>query len=593
MNRLKDYQTRIAELNDNVSLLSKRHALFSSLRLLAFLLVGVGVYFFAKGASVFFAIAAIVLFVVLIVVDFKLSDRLKLAKARLQFNTDELNAFKAPKHAVFSDGTKYINPKHAYSYDIDLFGIGSLFSHINRTVTSAGEKQLVALFEQITKQKSELEERQGAISELSQNFEFIQDFIVEKYLNPNVPSHKISDFLNSESIHYFSSRTKVFKALLYLLPALFGASCVLAVLGLVGVNIPTILFIVQLFYVGNFQKRINQFHVKVEHLSKNFKRDARLLKTLVSYEFTSKRLLKLNHVLINGDRAELKAIKRVERLLNAFENRLNVLMTFMLNGLFLRDLWLIVRVGNWLNTYKSEFLSWYDSIGELDAFVSLANYNYKHPDFVQPKPDASIFLDAKALGHPLITADKLVKNDFVLGSTGELFIVTGANMSGKSTFLRTVLINLVLASSGSKVCAASFVYKPASIFSSIRTFDNLIDDVSYFQAELIRLKQMMLEAEKGEPVVIAIDEPLKGTNSEDKRTGSMLLLEKIIRLPVCGLVATHDLELKQLAQKQAGFKLICFELKFDGQKIIYDYTLRQGVTSTMNATILMKNMGLI
>jgi DNA mismatch repair ATPase MutS len=272
---------------------------------------------------------------------------------------------------------------------------------------------------------------------------------------------------------------------------------------------------------------------------------------------------------------------------------MNLLVTLLLNGFYMRDLWLITRFNKWIENYSEQIPVWIEALSELDALVSLANYNSQNPGFVKPELSNDKFLSAKGLGHPLIDSLKRVNNNIELNSTGELFIVTGANMAGKSTFLRTVLINLVLASTGSRVCADYFVYKPSNIFSSIRTFDNLIDDVSYFQAELIRLKEMMSVAQNGEPVMVAIDEPLKGTNSEDKRRGSMLLLKKLIELPVCGMVATHDLELKVLADENKGFKLVCFELDFDKGKVIYDYKLKPGVASTMNATLLMKDMGLI
>ncbi|MFB6317366.1 hypothetical protein [Saccharicrinis sp. FJH54] len=588
-----EYNKRIADLDVEIQKLTKKHNIYSVLRLVLFLISAATIYLFVKGYSFLVPLVAVALFVATLIKDGRLSDILKYKKALRALNEDELKSEKQHSHPVFDNGKNYIDPRHPYSYDIDIFGEGSLFKHINRSVTPKGEVVLAAALNQIRKDTETIKLRQEAINELCGNTALRQDFIAEKYLHPLVPKDNIKELLQSDELYTVHSEKITYRLLLLFVPLLFLFTVILASLGTITSTIPVVVFLLQLFIVGSFLKRINGYHRIIDIISKNLKRDARLLRTIDRYKFKSALLGNLKRELIDKPDSALNAIKQSELLLNAFENRLNMFTSFLLNGIYMRDLWLILRFNRWLNRYREEVAVWIVQIAEFDALISIGNFNYNNPAFVFPDPEGKEFLNAVKLGHPLIPSDKRVCNDFIISSTGELHIVTGANMSGKSTFLRTVLVNLVLASAGSAVCANRFRYKPASIFSSIRTFDNLIDDVSYFQAELIRLKHMMDEAVKGEPVVIAIDEPLKGTNSEDKRKGSVLLLKKMIELPVCGLVATHDLELKVLSENDKRFHLICFELNFEGEKVIYDYTIRDGVTTTMNATILMKNMGLI
>lgn len=587
------YKERIRHLDAQVVTLTKQHARLTTLRLFTFLVVILSIYLLTQGFSFVWLILSLAAFVITLIRDWRISESLKRFKALKQLNKDELKSEETLSHAVFSNGSEYINPHHPFTYDIDIFGEGSLFKSLNRTVTPEGKANLSAGLKNINKEPEHILARQEAIKELSKKSKLIQDFMVDSYLYPDIPNEDLEDLLNLELLSSIKSHKTTHELMLFGFPFLFLTSVALSVFSYVHVNVPVILFLINLFVVSFYIKRINAYHKVIDVLSKNLKRMLRLISAFKDEKCSAALLCDITDDLIHKHHSAHRKILQSEKLLNAFENRLNFIVAVVLNGIYLRDLWLVFRFNKWLKENKQLVPVWIKKVAELDELISLANYNFNHSDFSFPDPKGEAFIAAENLGHPLIPSEKRVDNNFELSQTGEIYIVTGANMSGKSTFLRTALINLVLASTGSGVCARKFSYKPASIFSSIRTFDNLIDDVSYFQAELIRLKAMMEEAQKGLPVVIAIDEPLKGTNSEDKRSGSLLLLKKMIALPVCGLVATHDLELQQLAHEDSRFKLICFELRFDHDKVIYDYTLRSGVTETMNATILMKNMNLI
>jgi DNA mismatch repair ATPase MutS len=225
---------------------------------------------------------------------------------------------------------------------------------------------------------------------------------------------------------------------------------------------------------------------------------------------------------------------------------------------------------------------------------SLGTFAFNHPGFTFPAVGSNLVLNANALGHPLIDAGENVLNDVLIGVNGRIFIVTGANMAGKSTFLRAVGVNLVLAMSGSVVNARKMEFPIVGVRSGMRTTDSLKDHQSYFYAELNRLKSIVDELRAGTPLVLLLDEILKGTNSTDKQAGSVALVQQLLHFPCLAFLATHDLALGKLAdefpQQVCNYR---FEAIIEGDKLSFDYRLKEGLAQQMNATFLMKKMGII
>jgi DNA mismatch repair ATPase MutS len=278
-----------------------------------------------------------------------------------------------------------------------------------------------------------------------------------------------------------------------------------------------------------------------------------------------------------------------------FEYRLNIVVGFVLNSLFLWDIRSIYRLWDWHQTHHEKLADWLDVIAETDALVSLANFSYNHPAYVFPNIHEGDFtFRAQELGHPLLHPDKRINNDLLVDGWSKVLIVTGANMAGKSTFLRTVGVNLVLARSGAPVCAAEMVFTPVEIYTNMRTTDSLLKDESYFFAELKRIKGVLDRLKNGERIFVILDEMLKGTNSVDKLNGSKELIRKLLELKSVSLIATHDLKLSEMEDEfpQQVFNK-CFEIRIENNELVFDYKLSDGVTKTMNATFLMKKMGII
>jgi DNA mismatch repair ATPase MutS len=255
----------------------------------------------------------------------------------------------------------------------------------------------------------------------------------------------------------------------------------------------------------------------------------------------------------------------------------------------------IFRLEKWKAGFKDLFPVWLEMLGEVDALISFSNYAANNPDFTYPAISIdNTVISAKNLGHQLIEANKRVCNDFKLERHGIICIVSGANMAGKSTFLRTIAINFILGMAGAPVCAEKMSFIPLKLFTSMRTTDSLSNNESYFYAELKRLKLLKAKIENGEPVLFILDEILKGTNSADKSLGSKLFLGKMIELGATGLIATHDTSLGELENSWPD-QIInkCFEIEIEGENIKFDYKLHNGITRKMNAAFLMKQMGIL
>ena len=227
--------------------------------------------------------------------------------------------------------------------------------------------------------------------------------------------------------------------------------------------------------------------------------------------------------------------------------------------------------------------------------ICFGNFSYNNSNYTFPEiSDAEFYLSIKEGGHPLLYKDQRINNDFSVTDLKKITIVTGANMAGKSTFLRTIGVNMVLGMTGSPVCAEKFVFSPIEIFTSVRTNDSLHKNESYFYAELMRLKKITDTLKSGKKLFIILDEMLKGTNSKDKHIGSYALIEQLIKLNASGLAATHDIQLGKLAEKYPNnISNKRFEVEIINDELVFDYKLKDGISQNLNASFLMKKYGII
>lgn len=595
IDRTSDYNLRITTYLNQKQKLEYKQKYLPLLRLGLFLLFAFLCYKFLTTQTALYGILAILIFIIFLVItviDSKLKKLIKTKDILLHINEMEI-AVLAGDYSTFDSGIEFIDQSHDYSHDLDIFGEGSLFQYINRTATIFGKLQLADYFNNAFSYSGQVIPRQTAVNELSEMVDLRQK------LQLIFHDEQIAESDKTEIIQWLESESPVknlelLRILAYGLPALTLAGTVMSIFGII--SFPSILIIIQLMIVFLYGKKTIATQNIITSKNKILNKYAQSLLLIENTVFISEYLKKLHQKLsVNLNQRPSKSIHSLSVILNYIDSNLNLLMAVILNGLFMFNLHLLLKVEKWKKLNRPHVPDWFEAIATLDALSSLANFRYNHPDFVFPEVHTEDFnFEALDLGHPLIPPDQRVVNDLTIHGWNQFHILTGANMSGKSTFLRTIGANYLLAMAGAPVCAKKLKFFPVEIHSSIRTSDSLVKNESYFYAELKRLKQIIDELNSGKQKLILLDEILKGTNSKDKQAGSIALIEQLLHFKSVGLFATHDLMLGELADRYPGHvNNFCFEIEITGDKMMIDYKLRKGVCKNLNATYLMKNMGIL
>lgn len=560
----------------------------SILRLALFVFMCLGIYLVLPNLkfAFFIGVGSIALFLFLLRKHIELKDRKKLSEALAQINDEELliasgDFFHRPKGEEFQD------PKHHYSQDIDLFGRGSFYQYTNRTETSEGARFLADCF--TANDITDITGRQEAIQELSKLAKWRQLFAgTARLIHVESAAPEIVSWLK-EYRAFIPKALKwvptVFSILTLGIFALFAFDVIpeLGILIWLGVG---------LGITGKFTKRTNELSTKIDEVKDTFKQYASLLHQIEQQEFQSELLQSRQEKIQSEQKKASQIFKEFSKLIEAFDNRKNILSAVISNGFMLWDIRYTHKIETWIGKYNTTVSHWLEVVSFFDAYNSLGNYTFNKPEYIFPtitKNQTAIY--TKQLGHPLLLKKGRVDNDLVIDKQ-QFFIVTGANMAGKSTFLRTVSLHIVLANIGLPICAAESEYTPVKLITSMRTVDSLTDDSSYFFAELTRLKFIIDEIKK-EPYFIVLDEILKGTNSTDKAIGSKKFVEKLVASHATGIIATHDLSLCEIEKELVEIKNYYFDAEIIDNELFFDYTFKKGICKNMNASFLLKKMEIV
>jgi len=588
------YQKKLSGHSETLKAVSSRAKLISILRLLVFILATITIYIFARHQIVEGIMSTIIISIALFIFLVKYHTRIiyqkKIEESLVEINENEINALNG-NFEVFEDGNKFENTEHVYAIDLDIFGIGSLFQFLNRSATHIGAQQLAAKLTVPTLNNEALKADQVTIQELSREIEWRQQFQAIGKVQKEKKDDKGKILNWSKLTPYFDH--PVFFILVITIPVLTALMITLLSVG----SITDKMFIVYLAIpwgiAGSYALKVNKRHLMVSKTSETLEKYAKLLCLIESKDLSSEKFTALKRQLSTDGKPASIHIKKLSSILTALDNRLNFVSWALLNGLFLWDILQMKRLEYWQKKHATDLENWFKIIAEIDALNSLSNYSYNHPKAIIPELLDELYdLEAQELGHPLINASARVSNNVSI-KNNEFKIITGANMAGKSTYLRTIGVNLVLAMCGAPVCAKSFSFKPLQIYSSIRTRDSLHKNESYFYAELKQLQLIINTLKRGERLFIILDEILKGTNSKDKHAGSEALLKQLIRYRASGIVATHDVGLGKLQELfPENINNNCFEVDIVGNKLHFDYKLREGVSQNLNATFLMREMGI-
>jgi hypothetical protein len=582
------YKERIAQFTNSSNRLQNQLRLSSTIRFLVFIAGVAAVYFLFD----YWQYALLIGFVFFGVFLFLVSRHENLKRKRdFQIGLRDINGKELQildrDFQGFPSGKEFLEDDHEYSRDIDLFGTGSLFQYLNRSVTKDG---VISLAQQLNSNDiTGIKEKQEAIKELAEKVDFRQEFwATATLLDQERDPKSMLKWVKG----YTSFVPKVFSWLCWLWVALSMTTFTLYFYDQISGYIPAAVFFIGLGITGKYLKQITAFSGNISSLELFFSQYSQLVLAIENETFKSDVLVALKSTITTSGAPASARFHDLARAIGRLDQRNNMLFGVLANGLGLWDLKQVHTIENWLQENASPIESWLQAVAEVDAMSSLGNFAYNHPDYTYPSIEEGDFqLKATQAHHPLLDPKKSIGNDIGI-SSGEFFIITGANMAGKSTFLRTVSMKIVLSNVGLPVCAHQVSYSPVKLITSMRTSDSLTDDESYFFSELKRLKYIVDKIET-DRYFIVLDEILKGTNSQDKANGSRKLLEKLSRKHATGIIATHDLSLTEVANEYDTISNYFFDADITNDELTFDYTFKDGIATNMNASFLLRKMGIV
>ena len=621
MNIKENYQQYVSRYAAEVAALKRKNTGFITGELLAFggILAFLVCYFALDGETQNYLMGAVLCLIAYLGIrrlDDKNKEKIEHLSALLKVYQDEIKAWEGD-FSPFETGDCYQNPQHPYSFDLDVFGKSSLFNRICRTITSGGSEALAKnLTWETPLTMEDIKRRRDLQKELAGEGEnWRMEFLALGEKNRSQTANGKTKKIDSAAV--MDAMQKVSKMEV---PAWFGSpvSLVIGWLMIIGVIGSVILSICEMVSVDFalwwvLVQYMVVFFICKQTLDKIDSNGGKLRHQLIAYAQILQLINRRNFHSESGKEMQnsladaLPSFAQLEKILKGYDRRGNFLGLFFTDAFMLSDFFLVRSFLKWKNTYMVKMEEWMHIISEMDAMVSMADFRYNHPEaeeaeFVSGKQE--IVFEGKNLYHPFLGA-KAVKNDFTI-KDDNYYIITGANMAGKSTFLRSLGVNYILAMAGMPVFADQLKISRFRLFSSMRTTDDLTHGISYFNAELIRLEELLKfcrESAEGEfckgctegnkeplRTLIILDEILKGTNSLDKLNGSRKFLEAIAKQPVSGIIATHDLELSKIENEASGkFHNYCFEIDL-GTDVTYTYKIQKGVARNQNATFLLNKI---
>lgn len=595
MNPENHYTERLSLTEGQLQQVKKQIFRISMLRLALFIAGIAGLYFFYNQTTLLIVCICLTFLPLFILV--KIHNRFFIRKEWLETQAriiqEELQALSGD-YSSFEDGKEYVNPEHPYSFDLDIFGRRSLFQSINRTCTFFGKVRLAEWLQNHLHEKTSIEKRQEMIREISEHTLFREQFRVAGLVHHGQSSdgEKIQAWSQSPAQYLHAGWVKAF---IWGVPVINSLLLITSLAGWTSFSWLGLSFGIFLVLSFGIIKRATYIQETYGKQLKSLNGYARLIALAKAEEWKSAGMQELMERFNLNGQSPVQALQQLSKELDRLDLRNNQFLYVLLEGSIFFQLQEIVRIERWKVRYGQHISKWLETVGELDALCSLGTFAYNHPQYTYPELTEKPFCFlATQMGHPLMPASQCVKNDATIPSRPFFLIITGANMAGKSTYLRTIGVNYLLACIGAPVCCERLRLHPNQLITSLRTSDSLSDNESYFFAELKRLKRIIDLLNQGQQLFIILDEILKGTNSMDKQKGSFDLIRQFMQLKANGIIATHDLLLGSLIKQfPEEIRNYCFEADIKENELTFSYKLREGVAQNMNACFLMKKMGII
>ncbi len=588
------YKNLLAEKNALLQSLKKKKSLFGWVRFGNIILLAVILYALWQFSWIYIVAATIIFlafFVRVIYVDLRNRDKIAHIQLYIKAIEEELQALQE-NYSVFSNGIEYLPPVHDYAHDMDVLGKASLYQFCNRAETEPG-KRLFAEWLLAPATIKEIANRNEAVSHLATAIPPIMEI---KALGKSAGLQEstissVEKWLASPDIF---SDWKAWKWLRYVLPAIILTITFLTIFSVVSMGFFYTSLFVFAVIAYQIEKKVKDIHATLSLIVEEMEVMQSLLLHIEETEMKGEKLMELKEMLRTENESASSAIKQLKKLLDRLDIRYNIVIAIPLNILLFWNLQQVLDLEKWKKKQKLHFTQWVNCIAEMECLYSFAILRFNHPLWVWPVlTDNHFYIEAEDLGHPLIPLKKRVTNPIKIESEGKVQIITGSNMAGKSTYLRSIGVNVILAMAGAPVCATRFTLSPVKLLSSMRVADNLEESTSTFYAELKKLKSIIEKTNGGEKVFVLLDEILRGTNSYDRHKGSVALVKQFLKEDAVAILATHDVELaavkEEFPDKIENFH---FDVDIKEEELFFDYKLKEGICKSMNASLLMKKIGI-
>ena len=588
------YEENINESNKELEGLRGITSILSVIRLVIVILVIGTTYFLYKNKMVEYISIELAIYIGLFIAvayfhNKKLAEKIK-HQIIVDINKKGIKRMDGTWREFIDKGEEFLEDNHGFSSDLDVFGGSSIFQWINSTNTKFGRTSLANILK-LNKlpKKQEIIERQNAIKELSSKVEWRQRLIIESTFK------KVGKDGVEELITWAKDKKKVgyaIKIIPYLCIALTMAAILMVIIKIIPFTYLLLVFMFNYLVVKMLTKDLGET-VNLFHKHKNdIEAYSNLLALIEDEEFSSEYLKNLKSKINNKENINCKKeMKSLKNLIDWLGDSSSNAYYLILNVTILSDTFIIRNLESWREKNGKYLEKWLEVMGEFEALSSISSIAYNFENFTYATILEEYEVYGENIGHPMI-GEKAVRNSFSLKGKDKVALITGSNMSGKSTFLRTIGLNILLSYIGSPTFSENFNCGVFNIYTCMRTKDNLEESISSFYAEILRIKYLIEAAKSGEKVFFLLDEIFKGTNSIDRHEGAKVLINQLVNCGGLGLVSTHDLELCELEKTKDWLVNFNFQEYYDNNKIKFDYKLRNGGSVTRNAIHLMKLAGI-
>ncbi|WP_448700272.1 DNA mismatch repair protein MutS [Mucilaginibacter sp. AW1-3] len=595
---LQNYHERAAAAQQQADYYKKQANIYSLSRLGAFVLLIIVIVIAAIDVNYELLSAAILLFILifgwLVTQQNKHEAQFLFYQNLKRVNQNEIDSI-TDRGNIYNNGAAFADEKHHYTSDLDIFGHASLFSLVNRGATTPGNAKL-AEWLNAPSQKQNILQRQEAVKELAAKNDWKLTLQANLLFALKQDKDQLKLLFAYLRLPIVIPNEKLLVTYIKLSPWLVAASFIASVFYYNAIYLAAAVAAVNLRIVAKNSEQVDKADLLAGKIGKELGNFAVVFKQLEEEEFASDYCKAVADKIKNQQNGSVSTnIRTLSKLINNLNARMNMVMGVILNALFVWNVKQVIAIENWKRNNHQSLEIAFDAIGEFEALLGLSSLAINYPDWCWPEiaRGEGYTLSAQSIAHPLINSNSRVDNDFELNDELKIDIITGSNMAGKSTFLRTLGINTVLALCGAPACAQKMHVSVITIISYMRIKDSLNESTSTFKAELDRLQMLLAAVGSNEKVYFLIDEMLRGTNSVDKYKGSKAVIEQLIKKKGVGLVATHDLQIAQLEQKYPDYiRNFYFDIQVVDGEMLFDYKIKHGECKTFNASLLLKQIGI-